>query len=108
MFQSLFYRSYVYVLDGRFATAYRDPTYGKWTHLVLNYLGPTAGIATYIDGVQEDQDDKVTQSNLPGPGRVNIGKKYLDEIITSGNLDMDELFFFNTKLCDAQVIRLQG
>ena len=84
-----------------------------WFHLVLNYLGPDRGqgIRIYMNGTEIASDDSPSTStayiSTRGDERVVIGKYYTDRDIYYGDIDVDELLFFNDKLTEEQILAIK-
>ena len=75
------------------------PVETRWTHVVLNYLGPHDGIQMFMDGVEVVAG---TLSSRPlsttGNGRIVVGKGYTDRDDNYSSVQVDELIFFNSLL----------
>ena len=77
-----------------------------WTHIVLNYLGPEnrQRIKVYFNETQvRSAVLKAPITYNPGGGRVVVGRHYVDYNTFYGNVDMDELLFFNEALTDQDI-----
>ena len=77
-----------------------------WTHVVMNYLGPEdeQGIRVYFNGTQVRSDNtKQPATYQPGGDRVVVGRFYVNYDDSYGNVDMDELLFFNEALTDENI-----
>ena len=73
----------------------------KWTHIVLNYIGPNdgQGIRIYFDGLKVKSDtDKRARSYSAGNGRIVVGRKFTNQDRDYVSVEMDELIFFNAAL----------
>ena len=94
----------VYVTDGHFI-AYPQKS-SRWTHIVLNYIGPEngQGIRNYNDGAEVESDTtKNQQSFSPGDGRIVVGRFFTDRNQQYASVQVDELIFFNRTLTSAEV-----
>ena len=99
-----YYRFSIGLLDGLFTTVIL-PIPTDWTHVVLNYIGPEEGqgIQVYLDGVLAKSDDtKASVIFAAGDGRVAIGRTYPNLDGLYGDVNVDELLFFNEKLTGNQ------
>ena len=90
--------------DGYFGVVPLKPN--GWTHVVLNYNGPTDGhgIVIYYNGTEVKSD--ITKSGGPysgGDSRIVVGKQYTDQDRLYLSIQVDELIFFNAALTDADV-----
>ena len=84
-----------------------------WTHIVVNYIGPTngEGIRIYSDGVHSGIDNTTTaESCSPGNGRVVLGRVFTDDGTPDyyGGLTMDDLLFFNTTLTQQEILQIKN
>ena len=99
-----FFRFLLYLPDRQFYKYSSRPT--RWTHVVLNYIGPNngQGIRIYYDGTEVASDSTTSgDSKLAGDGRIVVGRAYtnLDEDYAS--VQVDELIFFDAALTSAEV-----
>ena len=72
-----------------------------WTQIVLNYLGPNDGdgIRIYYVGVEVASDTaKSTHGFGAGDGRIVVGRYRTNLNSHYGNVQVDELIFFNEAL----------
>ena len=99
----LCYRFRIFLLDGYFQAAHTRPT--GWTHIVLNYIGPSddEGIRIYYDGaeVANDMTKSVARFN-PADGGILVAKRG-DGDSGYTSLELDELIFFNKTLRTADI-----
>ena len=93
----------VYLLDGSFRVSHTRPT--GWTHIVLNYIGPSdgEGIRIYYDGAEVANDMTKSKGLFnPADGGILVAKvAYGDYGYTS--LQIDELIFFNKTLSTTDI-----
>ena len=81
----------------------------QWIHLVLNFIGPDSG-----EGIQAFKDGALISSNqnganasqTVGPGKVVIGRKYVNVDGYYSQVEVDELIFFNKALTEQEVMEL--
>ena len=93
-----------YLTNGYFKVTPSVPT--GWTHIVMNYLGPTSGqgIRIYYNGNEVASDTtKTTYSYSPGDGRIVVGRRHTDRNQNYASVQVDELIFFNQALSDNEV-----
>ena len=72
----------------------------------MNYLGPEdeQGIRVYFNETQVRSDStKQPATYQPGGVRVVVGRFYVNYDDSYGNIDMDELLFFNEALTDKNI-----
>ena len=99
------------VLNGNFMVGV--PIYDDWTHVVMNFVGPNdeEGLKGYSDGRLWDTDSSLLSwTFLPGDGRIVVGRTYADNSadIFYANYDLDELFIFNEKLSEDQILAMKN
>ena len=99
----------IYLPDGRFEVSYRISIgFSRWTHVVLNYLGPNGGIRVYSNGREKTNDlTKEAGSYSSGDPRVVLGRLFTELHRDYAGGDFDELLFFNEILSQEQIIRLE-
>ena len=99
----LCFRFNFYLQDRRLIASVSKPT--GWTHLVLNYLGPSdsEGIKVYRDGAEGPDVTKDDLSCSTGDGRVVIGLASPDADRFYGTFQIDELIFFNETLTPEEI-----
>ena len=75
-----------------------------WTHIVLNYIGPNAGIKVYYNGAEVGGDTtKFAGSSNTADGRVVVGRLSTDGDYCYTSLQLDELAFFNKALSTTEI-----
>ena len=80
----------------------------RWTHIVLNYIGPDngQGIRGYVNGQEvASGTTKHPRSYPAGDGRIVVGRfttdRDLDQLYSS--IQIDELIFFNKALSTTDI-----
>ena len=76
------------------------PTTG-WTHIVLNYLGPSngQGIRIYYNGTEVGSDiSKTEEIKVTADGRIVVGRALTNYNDFYASIHIDELIFFNRAL----------
>ena len=101
----------IQVLDGIFMAG--ADISDDWTHVVMNFIGPKdgQGIEGYADGILWFTDYSPGSATFyPGDGRIVMGRTYTDNSIDSyyANYDLDELFIFNEKLSEDEILALKN
>ena len=101
----------IYVLDGNFMVGMQ--IFDSWTHVVMNFIGPKdgQGIKGYANGILRRTDYSLGSATFyPGDGRIVMGRTYTDNSIDSyyANFDLDELFIFNEKLNEDEILVLKN
>ena len=95
----------VYLQDGYFET--RIPRRSSWTHIVLNYLGPSngEGIRIYENGrlAGSDVSKQTASPYQTGNGRIVVGRKYTESNQQYASIEIDVLVYFNTYLSSGKV-----
>ena len=108
--KTLLIRFHLELLDGNFWIP-DLPVSLNWVHVVLNYIGPdegTQGTRGYLDGELKGTDTVKFQIHYqPGNARVVVGKDYTDLDTYYASVGVDDLFFFNQKLSDEQILLLK-
>ena len=100
-------RFQVSLRDGKFYTSYSTPA--EWTHVVLNYIGPSndEGIRIYYDGAEVASDStNETASHSAVDGRIVVGRAFTNLNDYYASVMVDELIYFNAvlKSDDVQLI----
>ena len=84
----------------------------KWIHVVLNYIGPEdgQGMRIFYDGILTGNiTDKGLSTHLAGEGKLFIGRYFVDwDPFGYGNIDMDELLFFNETLNEQEILAIKN
>ena len=91
--------------DGHFGVSHSIPT--GWTHVVLNYIGPSngQGIMIYYDGVEvANGTARSSYNSFPsGYGRVVVGRYFINKDKEYTSVQVDELIYFNNSLTNEQI-----
>ena len=77
-----------------------------WTHIVMNYIGPSdgEGIRIFDNGTEvANVATKVAGSDHPGDGRIVVGRIYTDRGLLYASVQVDELTFFNKALSTTEI-----
>ena len=69
-----------------------------WTHIVLNYIGPSDGQGIRVYGMEVLNGITQDAAHPAGDGRVVVGRRYTDQDTDYASMQIDELIFFNKAL----------
>ena len=75
-----------------------------WFHIVLNFMGNIMRI--YLDGVIRSTLPTGSSSQVPGDGRIVIGRRFSELDSNYASVQVDELLFFNRALNQTEVTAL--
>ena len=98
------FRVGIYLSVTQFTVFRTRPT--GWTHVVLNYIGPNAGIKVFFNGAEVGSDTHIYTSSSPnqaGEGRIVVGRFYPDKDTRYTSMQIDELIFFNKALSTTDI-----
>ena len=95
-------RFHVYLPAAEFIVDLNRPA--GCTHIVLNYIGPNAGIKVYFNGAEVGSETtKFAGSSNTADGRVVVGRFSTDGDYHYTSLQLDELIFFNKALSTTEI-----
>ena len=78
----------------------------EWIHIVLNYIGPNDGIQIYHDGRNVINITKLRihpYVTYTGNGKIVLGRVFNDVNSLYGRVQVDELYFFNRTVTEAEI-----
>ena len=73
---------------------------------MLNFIGPSIGqgVQAFRDGTQIDDATEGSDSHdTAGPGRVVVGRRFVNRNQDYAHVEVDELIFFNQALTEEEV-----
>ena len=106
-----YFRYWVTLPSDYFGIIMEHPSNNEWIYVVMNYIGPNdgQGLRIYHNSILVANDTTLTSRQwYPGNRKIVVGRHYNGADHWYSSVQVDELYFFNRFLTEAEIRMLSG